>query len=76
MAAAHLAGIAQAVPLLVPLMESDFSTNGPSCDRALLIVQDYLTKYPEILDEEAAAIVEKALLATYDRSNEPQESYD
>jgi hypothetical protein len=68
---AHLEGMAQAVPILVPLMASDFITNGPSCDRALLIVQDYLAKYPEILDQDAAAIVEKALLATYDRSSEP-----
>jgi hypothetical protein len=68
---AQLEGMAQAVPILVPLEKSDFITNGPSCDRALLIVQDYLTKYPEILDQDAAAIVEKALLASYDRSNEP-----
>jgi hypothetical protein len=34
-------------------------------------VQDYLAKYPEMLDTDAAAIVEKALLATYDRSSEP-----
>lgn len=68
---AHLEGLAQAVPILVPLEKSDFITNGPSCDRALLIVQDYLTKYPEILDQDAAAIVEKALLATYNHTSEP-----
>jgi hypothetical protein len=36
-----------------------------------VIVQDYLTKYPEMLDKDADAIVEKALLATYSRSSEP-----
>ena len=68
---AHLEGMAQAVPILVPLMQGDFTTNVPSCDRTLLMVQDYLTKYPEMLDKDAAAIVERALLATYDRSSEP-----
>ncbi len=65
-----LEGMSQAVPILVPLMQSDFSADGPSCDRALVIVQDYLMKYPEMLDKEADAIVEKALLANYSRSNE------
>lgn len=67
---AHLDGMTQAVPILVPLIASDFITNGPSCDKALLIVQDYLAKYPEMLDKDAAAIVEKALLATYNPGNE------
>jgi hypothetical protein len=48
-----------------------FVTDGPTCDTALVIVQDYLTKYPEMLDKDADAIVEKALLATYNRSGEP-----
>ena len=60
-----LEGMTQAVPILVPLMSSDFLAADPSCDKALLIVQDYLTKYPEMLDKDADAIVEKALLATY-----------
>ena len=68
---AHLEGITQAVLILVPLMKTDFTTDGPSCDGALVIVQDYLTKYPEMLDKDADAIVDKALLATYSRSNEP-----
>jgi hypothetical protein len=59
------------VPILIPLMKSDFIADGPSCDRALVIVQDFLAKYPEMLDKDADAIVEKALLATYDRSSEP-----
>jgi hypothetical protein len=66
-----LEGMTQAVTILMPLVKSDFITDGISCDRALLIVRDYLAKYPEMLDEDAAAIVEKALLATYDRSNDP-----
>ena len=66
-----LQGITQAVPLLVPLMKGDFITDGPTCDRALVIVQDFLAKYPEMLDKDADAIIEKALLATYNRSSEP-----
>ncbi len=65
-----LEGMVRAVPILVPLVNSDFSTDGPSCERTLVIVQDYLAKYPEMLDKDADAIVEKALLATYDRSRE------
>jgi hypothetical protein len=66
-----LEGMTQAVAILVPLMKSNFITDGLSCDRVLVIVQDYLTKYPEMLDKGADAIVEKALLATYDPSTEP-----
>ena len=68
---AHLEGITQAVPILVPLMNSDFMTDGLSCDRASVIVQGYLAKYPEMLDKDADAIVEKALLAIYNQSSEP-----
>lgn len=63
-----LDGMTHAVPILVPLAKSDFATDSPSCDRALTIVGDYLTTYPEMLDKDADAIVEKALLAKYDRS--------
>ncbi len=66
-----LEGMTRAVPILVPLMKSDFIADGPSCDRALTIVQDYLAKYPEMHEKNADAIVEKALLATYDRGGEP-----
>ena len=66
-----LEGMTQAVPILVPLMSSDFLAADPPCDKALMIVQDYLTKYPEMLDKDADAIVEKALLATYNPSSEP-----
>jgi hypothetical protein len=61
-----LEGMQQAVPILVPLLKSDFNTDGVTCDRALVIVHEYLTKYPEMLDKDAAAIVEKALLASSD----------
>jgi len=66
-----LEGMTRAVPILVPLMNSDFIAGGPSCDRTLVIVQDYLAKYPEMLDKDAGAIVERALLASYDRGSEP-----
>jgi hypothetical protein len=62
-----LEGMTRAVPILVPLVSTPFAQDSPTCDRALTIVQDYLTKYPEILDKDADSIVEKALLAAYDR---------
>ena len=66
-----LEGMTQAVPILVPLMKSDFITDGLSCDRALVMVQDFLAKYPEMLDKGAESIVEKALLAAYNQGTEP-----
>jgi hypothetical protein len=66
-----LEGMSEAVPILVPLAKSDFVAERPSCDRALAIVQDYVVKYPEMLDKDADAIVEKALLASYERNSEP-----
>jgi hypothetical protein len=63
-----LAGMARAAPLIVPLMETDFAAEVPSCDRALGIVRDYLEKYPEMLDKDADVIVEKALLEAYKRA--------
>jgi hypothetical protein len=66
-----LEGMTQAVPILVPLVSTDFAKDSPTCDRALTIVQEYLTKYPEMLDKDADSIVEKALLAAYNHSNEP-----
>ena len=61
-------GMNQVVPMLVPLMNSNFITDGPSCERANVIVQEYLAQYPEMLDKDAAAVIEKALLATYSPS--------
>jgi hypothetical protein len=66
-----LEGMTQAVPILVPLMNSDFITDGLSCDRALVMVQNFLAKYPEMLDKSAESIVEKSLLATYNQGTEP-----
>jgi len=66
-----LEGMTQAGPILVPLMKSDFVHDAPSCNNALVIVQDYLAQYPEMLDGDAAAIIEKALLATYNPGSEP-----
>ena len=39
-----LEGMTQAVPILVPLMTRDFIEEGPSCERALVIVQEYLAQ--------------------------------
>jgi hypothetical protein len=60
-----LAGMTRAAPILIPLMETDFSVNPPSCDRTLVIVRDYLDKYPEMLEKQADVIVERALLDAY-----------
>jgi hypothetical protein len=32
-------------------------------------VQEYLVKYPEMLDKDASSIVERALLASYDQGD-------
>jgi hypothetical protein len=66
-----LDGMAQALPMLVPLMKSDFLTDPPSCDKVFVIVRDFLDKYPEVLDQDAGGLVEKALLAAYDRTVAP-----
>ena len=66
-----LDGMSQTVPILVPLSNSEFSAKAPSCDTALIIVRDYLDKYPEMLPKDADVIVERALLAAYTKDNEP-----
>jgi hypothetical protein len=66
-----LEGMTQTVPILVPLASTAFATDSPTCDKALTIVHDYLTKYPEMLDKDADSIVEKALLAAYTPGSEP-----
>lgn len=55
----------QSVPILVPLANSPFSIDSLSCDKAVPIVREYLERYPEMLDKDAEAIVEKALLEAY-----------
>jgi hypothetical protein len=60
-----LTGMKRAAPILIPLIESRFSSDPPSCERARVIVHDYLENYPEMLEKDADAIVEKALLEAY-----------
>jgi hypothetical protein len=64
-------GMAEALPILVPLMQTKFSTESPPCDRIVLIVRDYLGKYPEMLSRDADVIIEKALLDVYSKMDEP-----
>jgi hypothetical protein len=63
-------GMRQSVPILVPLLASEFSAANPSCDKAVPIVRGYLEKYPEMLDKDADAIVEKALLDAYRKAGD------
>lgn len=62
-----LSGMVQAFPLLAPLMKTDFLTEDPSCERSLGIVGDFLDKYPEVIDKDAGELIEKALLAAYEK---------
>jgi len=66
-----LKGMAEALPILVPLMQTKFSTDSPPCDRIVLIVRDYLGKYPEMLTKDADVVIERALLDAYSNINEP-----
>ena len=66
-----LNGMAAALPMLVPLMDTKFFTDRPSCDRVLVMVREYLDQYPEMLPEDADAVVEKALLNAYAKTSEP-----
>ncbi len=65
-----LAGMIQALPLVTPLMKSDFLTEDPSCDRAVELVGEFLDKYPEVIDKDAGELIEKALLAAYEKPTE------
>ncbi len=67
----ELKGIGEVLPLLIPLMETRSFQDVPSCDKAVLIVWDYLSKYPEVLDKDAEVIVEKALLDAYSTEDAP-----
>lgn len=67
----RLAGMAEALPILVPLMQTRFSTDSPPCDRIVLSVGEYLGKYPEMLTKDADVVIDKALLDTYSKVNEP-----
>jgi hypothetical protein len=65
----ELKGMSAALPMLVPLMETKFFTDSPTCDSVFVIVRDYLDKYPEVLPKAADAVVEKALLDAYANSD-------
>jgi len=69
--AQKLDGMVEALPILVPLMQTKFSTDSPPCDGAILIVRDYLAKYPEMLTKDSDVVIEKALLEAYSNTNEP-----
>ena len=64
-----LSGMVQAAPLLAPLMKTDFLAENPSCERSIGIVGDFLGKYPEVIDKDAGELIEKALLAAYEKSD-------
>jgi hypothetical protein len=64
-------GMAEALPILVPLMQTKFSKESPPCDRVVLIVRDYLGKYPEVLAKDADVIIDKALLDAYSNIQDP-----
>ena len=66
-----LNGMAEALPILVPLMQTKFATDSPSCDQVVLSVREYLTTYPEMLTKDAAVVIEKALLDRYTKVDEP-----
>jgi hypothetical protein len=66
-----LEGMGQALPLIVPLMQSGFPAENPSCEQTYRLVQDFLEQYPEVLDKGADVVVEKALLDAYDRTKQP-----
>lgn len=60
-----LSGMKRAAPILIPLVETNFSAAPPSCERTQVIVHDYLEKYPEMLEKDADSIIEKALLDAF-----------
>jgi hypothetical protein len=67
----ELKGIQEALPILIPLMQTRYFEDSPSCDKALSLVRDYLVKYPEVLDKDAAVIVERALMDAYPNATQP-----
>jgi hypothetical protein len=66
-----LDGMATALPLLIPLMDTRFFEENPSCDKVFVVVRNYLDKYPEMLPKNAEEIVEKALLDAYRKPDGP-----
>lgn len=65
-------GMRRAASITIPLADTKFGTRTPTCERAILIVQGYLEKYPEMLGKDADVIVERALLDAYTDSSSPQ----
>ena len=65
-------GMRHSVPILVPLLATDFGAANPSCDKVVPIVRAYLEQYPEMLDKDADEIVEKALLDAYRKAGDQQ----
>jgi hypothetical protein len=66
-----LEGMSRTVSILIPLADTKFGTQTPTCERAILIVQAYLEKYPEMLGKDADVIVERALLDAYTENGSP-----
>ena len=60
-----LTGMKRAAPILIPLVDTNFTAEPPSCERAQVIVRNYLESYPEMLGKDADVIIEKALLEAY-----------
>jgi hypothetical protein len=69
--AERLEGMAAAIPILVPLMQTKFSVEGAPCESIVLTVGEYLEKYPEMRTKDAGVIIDKALLDAYSRNNGP-----
>jgi hypothetical protein len=67
----ELKGMSEALSILTPLMDTRFLQDSLSCDAALLMVHDYLLKYPEALAKDAEVIVDSALLDAYADIGEP-----
>jgi hypothetical protein len=65
-----LDGMSEALPILIPLMRTKFLTESPPCNTIVLVVRDYLGKYPEVIPKDADVIIEKALLDEYSMINE------
>lgn len=61
----ELKGIYEGLPLSVPLMETRFLQDSPSCEIVLGMVQSFLAQNPELLAMGAEVVVEGALLEAY-----------
>ena len=66
----ELKGMDEMLPLLVPLMDTRFFADNPTCEQVLQIVWGYLGEYPELLPDDADVIIERALLDAYSQPRE------